>query len=1428
MLCDVQKNTITHFISKNLIDENMKIVSPRFGIENQNLSNLAKDKYNVKVKGNLFSEENSYAIINIPFFTDLQTKHNEYQLSQEQKQNDYKESDKITSKEEDVFSQTKNKDVDDVYERFKTMDSQLVKNENPGDRHYMDTQAGKRVSTSLTEKIAKEKKAMPDLIGQAKVDAEFKRDTGSAEHALLENYITKALIDEDGYARPKPLDVQIDSDLDPVVQLAMRGFAEEMIQSFKPGTRFLVETKLVNRKLKDTIATTADFIAIEPNEQTGIKVHQLDWKTMGLDTAEQDDIAWYNRKSWKQQMGGQTAMVYQLGIKPNQLGMARMIPMLNKYTYAIPGDRTSGLMLSSVEIGKINDMDEKRVYLIPVPLDIEKTGNVAVDRMVRALTAQYEKFYKIQVDPEEKFKKELRLNELSKAIRILHVQMNFSPLVSVGRNFLKDSAEAFKSFENIDYNKLSKDEINNKLATLISLKNSAEKFTILGDVFLSQFPKEGLTSEQLAILNSLEKVADSSERMIGKINNLQKEYVVELALKEGLTTEADKDSVLNAEREVGNFAKTFLEGSKLPAKLIKLGSYLIQNAKSLVAMKTNSMIDSFSELLIPLEKEAKAAGKNAFDMIGKVTDKNISLIKKLDKKLYEESETAKDAKDKQFFLDNMDVEAYMEEAEEIIKKRNEDIDETIFSEDEEQNNARREREKKRVRNNLSITSETFNGYKEWQFNQLFMKYLTEENHLSQEYIQMSKSKAALDMWNFFVGLNKRGIASGYLSNKGTSFFALVEASMLQRLSNSDEVLAEAKDLFKDVYTVRASETADYSKLDPETHRLIKEIPKPFTRTDRSIKQLSTDLNKVGTLWIKALLDYESNRQIENTLLTLHAVEKNKGHLVIDQNGDLVIEDGEPKVDDTSNKNADILLTIIDDGIYGLKENLESLGNVSIKGITDKFSKNADSSEKKQLSIKKLLRNANKLIQSQAVGLKLMVAFPHYISTHFQGFINSGQFYKFSDWEKNHVKIMIPGKNGLSVAQKLLLNKTVPISDELTSDKQKEIASKIGLYNYLAAWSFNDVVMSTASFAVKKLQITNALAFNDNSMIRDGEIVNIRQYVTAQDASKYKSMSYEERKALEKTFESRVQALKDKESLTNIAKVTDHSLELPEVSDEEWAKYRTKVANYSRTVGDLMSEDDKAGYTRDTLMRSFMMFRTWITKGLSTRTLDINKNLETDSWEYGRARAFFKTWAHVGLTGLASMREVMLGTEKGLKIMDEMLQQKKEAYFKQTGQELKITDEEFYDLIRNQMANQMKEIGVLVGLMGLIFAVGAANPGSNDPDKNKYNFWSKLTNKLSDRLAFYYNPLSFQSIAKGSFLPAIGVLSEATKFFKALSILTYAEATDNQKLIDHTHPTKYFFDIVPVANQVQLEWLPYFFPDISKAEGVKTTTQARPE
>lgn len=90
----------------------------------------------------------------------------------------------------------------------------------------------------------------------------------------------------------------------------------------------------------------------------------------------------------------------------------------------------------------------------------------------------------------------------------------------------------------------------------------------------------------------------------------------------------------------------------------------------------------------------------------------------------------------------------------------------------------------------------------------------------------------------------------------------------------------------------------------------------------------------------------------------------------------------------------------------------------------------------------------------------------------------------------------------------------------------------------------------------------------------------------------------------------------------------------------------------------MNEDNKAGYRRDTIISSFMMFKTWIPKLVSERGMDITKNVELDEWEYGRVRLFFKTWNQLGTRNLLKMREIINGTDEGLRILDEMLEAKK--------------------------------------------------------------------------------------------------------------------------------------------------------------------------
>lgn len=1343
----------------------------------------------------------------------------------------YKEAEKAKNKwnlkgftGEGVFYQLKNDKVDALYNTIIDMDSRLELNpETPTDkRHY--TFDGEKVASSVTEKVKGSSK-MPERSPTDKIKDEVKRDWGSNGHAFIEQYITNCLIDKDGYKRDVPIDMTIDSAISPKIQEKLKAFAIELINSYKEGTRFIIERKVVNDKVKGKLASTVDFIAIEPDEKTGVKIDILDWKFTSIDKTKDDDIPWFKQGEWKLQMGEYTKIMYNYGLKPDQLRKARMIPFLVNYENIVAGDSKSGIMAKSLEIGKLNSLTETNLYLLPVPLNSETTGNSRVDDLIKALRTQHEKLWKTPVSPEARFAKIIQVNQLSAAIRFLHLKLDFEPLVNVGKSFLNNAAKSFKEFENLDYSKLTKEEVQKKLGDLLEYKNSAEKFALLDEIFLSIFPKEGLDAAAKVTLVNLEQISSATGRMLNKIEALQKEYVVQLALKEEFTTEQTKLTVLDAEVAINGFAKTFLEGSKLSAKLINLASNLLMNAKNIVNRKIVSSIKEYEKVLLPLEKEARSRGKRAFDMIGVVSNGSLHLIKKIDKAFWNQITEAKTAKNKQFFLDNMNLTEYNALVKDALTKGEEELKNIQFSTDEKTNDTTRSYRIKKLRDSLDINRDTFNGYEGYQFGYIFNQVMKEEGHYSAEYQEMSKSEAALNVWNFFTVLNRRAKDLGYIEKQGSSFFPLVEATILEKFFQTSDVLSQTKDFFSDFYTTRIDEEQGFSKIDTETGLIKKQIPKYFTRTNKSVEQLSVDLNKVGSIWIKSLLEYENSKNMENTLLTMHSVEQAKGSLIVDDNGYVIFEGGKPKINERENKNAQVLETIINDSVYRMNQDLSSIGNISISNLASKMKSDEEEREKTTLSIKKGMKNADTLVRALAVGLKPLIGLANWAGFQMQAFIASGNMYNFSEFEKNNVKT---STGTISIIERALLDMIVPLNDDITLETRRQLAKKQGYLEYLSTWSFTDVMMVTNSFPERKLQLANALSFNDNSMVVDGKIVNIRQYIKKQDSHRYKTMAYAERRELEKTFEARVTELKNSSSLTNVAKIENDDVIIPGVTEEALAKYRTKVVEYARTLNGQMNEDNKAGYRRDSIFSSFMMFKTWIPKLVSVRILDIKKNTELDEWEYGRVRVFVKTWTHLGMKNIGNMRDIINGTDAGIKILDEMLEAKRIEYFKKTGQILEITEEEFYDLIRTELQREMKELSLLLGVMGLVLAAKAAEPpeDATDLEKNRYKFWAKAINKISDEIAFYYNPTSAESISKGSIIPALGLLSKVERIIISISKEAYGQITNDEAMVKKAYPVKYFLNIIPGAAQFQTEILPYINPELAKSMGIKVTTQAR--
>jgi len=250
------------------------------------------------------------------------------------------------------------------------------------------------------------------------------------------DYININLIDENGYAKENPTTDAVDTDLPKATQVALTSFAKDLIASYGEGTRFLIESRVINEKEKDMLGSTVDFKAIEPVEVNGkpdIRVDTLDWKFTSLG-ADKEDIQWQNIKKWPLQMGEYVKMDRNLGITTQQTRKARMVPFVPTWEYAIPGMPSSGIVLKSLEVGNIDPKKESKLYLVPVPIATETTGSARVDALVKAFRNQYDKLYRSKFGKSVEEKREF-LNQLSKAIRQLQVQLNFEPIAAIGQQF---------------------------------------------------------------------------------------------------------------------------------------------------------------------------------------------------------------------------------------------------------------------------------------------------------------------------------------------------------------------------------------------------------------------------------------------------------------------------------------------------------------------------------------------------------------------------------------------------------------------------------------------------------------------------------------------------------------------------------------------------------------------------------------------------------------------------------------------------------------------------------------------------------------------------------------------------------------------------------------------------------------------------------
>lgn len=1339
------------------------------------------------------------------------------------------------------FQQIVSPSTDPLFDRInqKISDYQLVKKQDSSDpddennnSYYEITVNGKQKRVDRTTEWAKKQTIQRtggrDFLASATPAQKklwaYKAMSGTNGHLAIEALI-KANLTSDRLLKPKdqwqaPPSSLLNKGVYESLSKFFLGYTQPVtgdvepgfLDQFPPGTKFGVEEMLYNEKAgKDGRASTLDLITQLPDGS--VKVY--DWKFMGFSLETNTDQPFQKRKQHALQLGDyKNSLKNAYGVKKVE---AQTIPIHAEYIDKnIKGENVP--VLKSVLIGKTNIKDENRTFLLPVIPIGQSTGNKEIDQLVVSLEAHYDKIYKRKETPGKRLDKIAQLKQLSDAIRNLQVALNFRPLAAEAINFKKNTERALEKYKDISLPSISDEERSDQLGELLEIFHSAETYSRLDEVFSSEYKEEGMSKKNMDTLNALKITSSTAKQVRNNILDIMSKYVSYIAQNEGI------DNVLSPAKEVRGTLNNMIERGSIPLPLANLLTKRALDARSEDKQKEAQTIREFGDKYLALEKLASTRGKKPFQLIG---DGHL-LIKKIKKEFWEDYSKAQEEQDKDFFLKNTDKGVLLQELEDEINKRMEAIEDTIYSTNVRDNTERRKQQISTLKKTLNILDPKFIGWNDRTFNAIVKRHIIEEPHWTSEYkaLHNTGNEAALDMHKFLSSLNKRAFSLGYLQHGASmAFFPFVTGTILERLSQASSVPGTLSEIIGDIYKLDASQEQAYGQTNPETGAKEKSIPRLFTQTKREEQALSKDLLKVIPLYIRALQEYETSQALEMEALTYYQVERAKGHLETEGGGVIFDADG-PKVFRGNENNAGILEDMTDWLVYGINES----SNTLFDRAASKLTKGTEEEKKKKtLSAKKALTEGNKLTQGLAVGLKLLVALPNYIGAHMQSIINAGTFYSPLEYEANHTRIvgaMLVGA-GADI-DKGLLDLVVPLNDDVVREGQRKIAKKQSPLKWLSTWTFQEFLMSSNQWPDKAHQLTNAKSFNDNAMVVEGRIVNIRQHLKSlpEYQERYKKGNVKE---AEKLLEAKVKELKESSSLPKIAKFnTEGVLEIPGVSEEALAKYRSKVVEYGRYITGQMSHENSAKYRQDILVKSFMMFKNWIPKQVSLRTLDIHKNPSLDQWEYGRTRLFIKTLSHLGIRNIARMRDIITATPKGIEIMDEMLAQKREEYYRKTGLELTITDVEFYDMIRKELAAQAKELAILFSLVGLVVAAKVAAPPDDEEarSKNRYKFWAKAVNKISDELWFYYNPTSASSITQGSIFPALSLLTKAENTLHTAGKDLFGYIQGNEEAQEKAHTLKYFFNMVPVASQFQNELLPLIDAQAAKEWGIIVSTQAR--
>ena len=1293
---------------------------------------------------------------------------------------------------------------------------------------------------------------------------ELKKTYGIAGHKDLEE-IHDRYFNEDGTRRASPLDRPAKFNVETQAMYDMlEKYYADLVNSFPKDTLVFSEVVVYDNKNKE--AGTIDFLAIDPNG----KAHILDWKFMYI---AGNDVAWFKQGAFNIQIGTYKQMLRDnYGIK--EFGMLRAIPISMEFNLKdkqnpSQGYQLTGMAVGSVDKSQIDPLTDLK--LIPLSEETETTGNEALDQILAKLNALVREYAKENVTTEEErqFKIE-RMNTLRKAIRIVQGTSNLQPLIDVIEVMRKDGDRLMDDYKTIykDRPATSEDSTNSELSDFADDMNNYIRFSEvfstvgddIGDLIYTADMEKGLTTEaekenveyRKEILKNLDLESKMIRKSIKEITKAAEDFATKHVGERNLVAGLTK-----AEAVVKGIASLFRGVSELPLRSLNILYKLTSTARSKAAA------DAFEEVkdLMAIREKLVARGGDTRALVQKIYQKDTKgglvnkLIYKYKKDFFEQIDENAKTGDKKWLMANIDIEAYRKEAAAILERQIKNIERNNYPGTPEEVEDQRRRYIKEAQQLWDIDREDFNG-----FNNYVVKRHPLDQWFSDEYLDIQKDPDLLNLYNFITNFNDKAKDIGYVNNMvAKNFLPFVRKSMAEQLVWDNKL-----SVMSNFYNSLQIQTDDvgYGNINEVTGELQNSIPKYYTY-DFSEKdegtgindysEVSEDLFKNMILYIQQVEKYKYLSEVEGQLNLVKTIETFKNHLSTNRVSNVVDKNGKPQELPGNEENTkvynDFLRVLLYDQKYVLTDtdlplNIDKVLNFVKRGVNRVAGKEVWKENEKPTatSLIKTMDAANRAFQLKALGFEFISGAANMFGGNIQMATQSGNYFKAREFLKNETKLIGQRfeNNEEREVFKELINTFMPLKDDPSYDE----FNRAGMTT-LTRGNLGDFLMVFMRKPEQLLEKATFLTLLENMMVENGKIISIREFVKNKYKDRYDSAA--KFKETKDKIEDEIEELKKTRAIAVTRKLEDGKLVIPGLdlsNRDELQRLTSLTRRISRNATGSLSDGDINKMSMSIWTKSMMLFKNWIPKLTDTRFSEFRKVSDDfsveinedgipmgEKYDIGRIRLLASVIASSFQDKATNLINILKMNDEGIKKLDKMYEEYRAEYETNTGETLNMTREEFIDMVRSNLHNQMKELAMLGALISMMFAMGFMAPDDDEDkaSKNFHRFTIRVMDKFVSELSFFYNPINYESLLSGSIFPAAGLLSDMGRFvnhtYMETTGLDMDPSTSQEDVRKKAQPIKYTMKMLPFTKSL-VTYLAIFDADFAKEFDVTVPKENR--